>query len=119
MTLDPLVKAEIADGTAITDGAPKLIDILNAVSSVYGIGKMDLISFRRFPHLVEARDAFYWCARTLTPRSYPEIGLFFGNRDHSTVWEGVHRAKKRYHVHRDRLQKVAECLGIDIKECNP
>jgi chromosomal replication initiator protein len=119
MTLDPLVKAEIADGAAITDNAPKLIDILNAVSSVYAIGKMDLVSFRRFPHLVEARDAFYWCARTMTPRSYPEIGQFFGNRDHSTVLTGVQRATKRFEKNRARLEKIAKRLGVELKEQTP
>lgn len=119
MTLDPRVKAELAEGAAISENAPKLIDILNAVSSVYGIGKMDLVSFRRFPHLVEARDAFYWCARTMTPRSYPEIGQFFGDRDHSTVWTAVRRTTKRFAAHKGRLETVAKRLGVNLKDFAP
>lgn len=119
MTMDSQIRAEIDEGAAIISNAPKLIDVLNAVSAVYGIGKMDLISFRRFANLVEARDAFYWCARTLTPRSYPEIGKFFGNRDHSTVWTGVLRVNQRFEAHRNRLTKVALRLGIDLKDYKP
>lgn len=117
--LDPEIKAEIAEGAEMIDRAPKLMEVLEAVSAVYRIGKMDLVSFRRFPHLVEARDAFYWCARTLTPRSYPEIGRFFGNRDHSTVWTGVLRVNQRYEAHKDRLEKVAKRLGIDLTDYQP
>lgn len=117
--LDPETKAEIAEGAEMIDRAPKLMEVLEAVSAVYRIGKMDLVSFRRFPHLVEARDAFYWCARTFTPRSYPEIGRFFGDRDHSTVWTGVLRVNQRYETHKDRLLKVAKRLGIDLKDYQP
>jgi chromosomal replication initiator protein len=109
-------EAEIAEGAKITDCAPKLMDILNAVSAVYGIGKMDIVSARRFSHLVEARDAFYWCAYTFTPRSYPEIGRFLGNRDHCTVWTGVRRVNGRFETHQHRLEKVKKRLGIDLKE---
>lgn len=116
---DPETKAEIAEGAEMIDRAPKLMEVLEAVSAVYRIGKMDLVSFRRFSHLVEARDAFYWCARTFTPRSYPEIGRFFGDRDHSTVWKGVLRVNQRYETHKDRLLEVAKRLGIDLKDYQP
>ena len=119
MTLNPETKAEIAEGNALVDQAPKLMDVLNAVSAVYHVGKMDLLSFRRFANLVEARDAYYWCARTLTPRSYPEIGRFLGNRDHSTVWAGVLRVSIRFNSHKDRLAKVVKRLGIDLGELKP
>ena len=119
MTLDPETKAEIEEGVDFLNKAPKLMDVLAAVSAVYGVGKMDLLSFRRFAHLVEARDAYYWCARNLTPRSYPEIGRFFGNRDHSTVWAGVLRVSQRFDAHKDRLEKVAKRLGVDLKDYKP
>lgn len=120
MTLDQAAaEAEIAEGVEFVRQAPKLMDILEAVSSVYRVGKMDMMSLRRYAHVVEARDAFYWCARTLTPRTYVEIGRFFGGRDHSTVWEGIVRVSQRFDAHKKRLAQVVARLGIDIGDLQP
>lgn len=119
MTLREETRAEIMEGVRFVDQAPKLMEILDAVSTVYRVGKMDMMSLRRFSHLVEARDAFYWCARTLTPRTYVEIGRFFGGRDHSTVWEGIVRVSQRFNTHKDRLAKVMARLGVDVGELRP
>ena len=114
MTLDAEAQAEIAEGVALIERAPKLMAILDAVSAVYRVGKMDMMSLRRFPHMVEARDAFYYLARHLTPRTYVEIGRFFAGRDHSTVLEGVNRASMRFPVHKKRLVEVCKRLNIKI-----
>lgn len=112
-------EAEVMEGVQFVAAAPKLMEILDVVSSVYGIGKMDMMSLRRFPHMVEARDAFYWSARTLTPRTYSEIGRFFADRDHSTVWEGIVRVRQRFDAHKERLAKVIAKLGVDMGELKP
>jgi chromosomal replication initiation ATPase DnaA len=114
MTLDAETEAEIAEGAAFIVRAPKLMEILDAVSAVYRVGKMDMMSLRRFSNMVEARDAFYWLARHLTPRTYVEIGRFFADRDHSTVFEGVSRASMRFPVHKKRLVEVCKRLNIKI-----
>ena len=119
MTFNPKVEAEVAAGVKFVRSAPKLMDIFEEVSSVYKAGRMDMMSFRRYAHVVEARDAFYWCARTLTPRTYVEIGRFFGGRDHTTVWEGVARVSRRFDSHKDRLAKVVARFGIDIGDLQP
>lgn len=119
MTLNTETHAEVMEGVDYIARAPKLMDVLDAVSAVYKVGKMDMISLRRYAHLVEARDAFYWGARTLTPRTLTEIGRFFGNRDHSTVYEGVIRVSQRFDKHKDRLAEVVKRLGIDVGELRP
>lgn len=113
---DAEAMAEVEEGAAFIARAPKLMDVMEAVCAVYRIGKMDLMSFRRCSHFVDARDAFYWCAKTFTPRSYPEIGRFLADRDHSSVWAGVMRAKQRFDRHKTRLVLVAKRLGIEVKE---
>lgn len=51
----------------------------------YGVTVEDLVSKRKHRVIVRPRQvAMYFC-KVLTPRSYPEIGRFFGGRDHSTV----------------------------------
>jgi chromosomal replication initiation ATPase DnaA len=64
--------------------------------------------------MVEARDAFYYLSRHLTPRTYVEIGRFLADRDHSTVLTGVGRASMRLPAHKRRLVKVCKQLNIKI-----
>lgn len=70
------------------DGPP-LATILQIVSEASGIGLKDIVSMRRSRHLVRARMVFYWCAKTFTAKSFPQIGEIAGDRDHSTVMHGV------------------------------
>ena len=113
---DAEAMAEVEEGAAFIARAPKLMDVLEAVCAVYRVGKMDMMSLCRTAHLVEARDAFYYCARTFTPRTSTEIGVFFADRDHSTVLAGVARAKQRFAQHRERLVEVAKRLGVAVDE---
>ena len=113
MTLETDVEAEVAEGLAFVASAPKLMQILEAVCTAYKAGKMDMMSRRRYTHLVDARDGFYWLARSLTPRTYVEIGQFLDMRDHTSVWEGVARVEKRMSKHRARLLRAINILGID------
>lgn len=48
----------------------------------------ELISPRRFAHLVRARQRAMWRIRQATGWSYPKIGRLFG-RDHTTVMHAV------------------------------
>lgn len=59
-----------------------------------GIGWADLNSASRLPHLVRARALFVWICKTHGPTwlSYPIIGWWLGDRDHTTVmhlWRNV------------------------------
>jgi chromosomal replication initiator protein len=49
----------------------------------------DLESPNRSRSIVRPRQIAMFLARLLTPRSYPEIGRRFGNRDHTTVMHAV------------------------------
>jgi chromosomal replication initiation ATPase DnaA len=116
MTLNIETESEVMEGVAFVQRAPKLMPILETVAAVYRVGKMDMMSLRRYPHVVEARDAFYWLSKHLTPRTYTEIGRFFMDRDHSTVWEGVNRAGERIDRHKLRMREVCKRLGVSLEE---
>lgn len=119
MTLDLEAKLEVEEGVQFVAKTPKLMEILETVADVYGVGKMDMMSLRRFSNIVEARDGFYWCARALTPRTFTEIGRFFGKRDHSTVWAGIVRVSQRFDKHHARLNEVVKRLGVKTEKLKP
>jgi chromosomal replication initiator protein len=53
----------------------------------------DLESPNRARSIVRPRQIAMHLCRTLTRRSFPEIGKRFGNRDHTTVMHAVHTIK--------------------------
>jgi chromosomal replication initiation ATPase DnaA len=56
-----------------------------AVCRFYQIPRVDILSARRTANIVMPRQIAMYLAKTLTLRSFPEIGRRFGGRDHTTV----------------------------------
>lgn len=79
---------ESSENAVVTLGLPQrctMDRIRRMTADHYGITVADIISKRRKRTISRPRQvAMYFCKK-LTPRSYPEIGRFFGGRDHSTV----------------------------------
>lgn len=73
---------------------PKIEDIQRVVSQHYGVSKQDLVSARRTRVIVRPRQIAMYLSKVLTPRSLPEIGRRFGNRDHTTVLHAVRKVEK-------------------------
>ena len=69
----------------------KIEDIQRIVSKHYNVSKADLLSARRTRTIVRPRQIAMYLAKVLTPRSLPEIGRRFGNRDHTTVLHAVRK----------------------------
>lgn len=91
-TLKDLVRA--VDGKRV-----KIEDIQRVVAKHYNVSKQDLLSARRTRAIVWPRQIAMYIAKTMTPRSLPEIGRRFGGRDHTTVLHAV--------------RKVEEMVGAD------
>lgn len=70
---------------------PSLQSLLLTISGLTGLSVLELKSHRRNRELVRGRAIFYWAARRLTSKTFPQIGRFCGNRDHSTVMHGIGR----------------------------
>lgn len=66
-------------------------EIQRAVCAHYEMGMQDLLSVCRSREIVRPRQVGMYLARGLTPKSYPEIGRRFGNRDHTTVIHAVNK----------------------------
>ncbi len=68
---------------------PSVASIQAVVTAHFGLGAIEMVSRRRGRRYVRPRQIAMTLARDLTPCSYPEIGRYFGNRDHSTVMHAV------------------------------
>jgi chromosomal replication initiator protein len=69
----------------------KIEDIQKLVASHYSVSRADILSSRRTAAVVKPRQVAMFLAKTLTPRSLPEIGRRFGGRDHTTVLHAVRK----------------------------
>ncbi|SHO62342.1 chromosomal replication initiator protein DnaA [Pseudoxanthobacter soli DSM 19599] len=72
----------------------RIEDIQRVVSRHYNVSKADLISARRTQAIVRPRQIAMYLAKTMTPRSLPEIGRQFGGRDHTTVLHAVRKIEE-------------------------
>ena len=99
-------RAEFCDGPVTMDGAEMAIadlvgsreprririeEIQKVVARHYNVTKHDLLSARRTRTIVRPRQIAMYLAKTMTPRSFPEIGKRFGGRDHTTVLHAVRK----------------------------
>ena len=69
----------------------RIEDIQRVVAVHYQVSRSDLVSSRRTRAIVVPRQIAMYLAKILTPRSLPEIGRRFGNRDHTTVLHAVRK----------------------------
>ena len=79
----------LADFLRAYDRRVTIEEIKKKVAEHYGLKVADLESPNRSRSIVRPRQIAMYLARLLTPRSYPEIGRRFGNRDHTTVMHAV------------------------------
>lgn len=79
----------LADFLRSYDRRVTIDEIKKKVAEHYALKTADLESPNRSRSIVRPRQIAMFLARKLTPRSYPEIGRRFGNRDHTTVMHAV------------------------------
>ncbi|MEM7695717.1 MAG: chromosomal replication initiator protein DnaA [Pseudomonadota bacterium] len=88
---------------------PKIEDIQRVVSQHYSVSRQDLVSARRTRTIVLPRQIAMFLCKALTPRSLPEIGRRFGNRDHTTVLHAVRKIDKLLETEK-QVQEDVETL---------
>ena len=69
----------------------RIEDIQRVVAKHYNVSRQELVSNRRTRVIVKPRQIAMYLSKTLTPRSFPEIGRRFGGRDHTTVLHAVRK----------------------------
>jgi chromosomal replication initiator protein len=89
--------AEVALRDLLRGKEPKRVrieDIQRVVSKHFNVSKADLLSARRTRTVVRPRQIAMYLSKQMTPRSLPEIGRRFGNRDHTTVLHAVRKIEE-------------------------
>lgn len=79
-------------------GPPRIEEIQNAVCEHFGVTKIDLQSQCRVRKIAVPRMIAIYLCRELTPKSFPNIGRMFGDRDHTTA----------LHSHRTIAKKIPQ-----------
>lgn len=74
---------------------PSIRAIREATARHFGLEPIDMISPRRDFRAAHPRQLAMFVAARVTAKSYSQIGLGMGRRDHSTVIHGVQQAEKR------------------------
>jgi hypothetical protein len=75
----------------MTRSEPSIRLIAECSATRYGVSYTDLISSRRHPKYVLARQMTCFLARRHTTHSLPAIGRRLGGRDHTTVLHSINR----------------------------
>ena len=71
------------------------IDLIQStVCKFFKISKNEMLSSRRSRYLVRPRQTAIYLTKILTPKSLPEIGREFSNRDHTTIIHSVKTIEK-------------------------
>jgi chromosomal replication initiator protein len=93
ITLD-FVHNALRDQLASQDKMVTVDNIKKTVAQHYNIKTSDLDSKRRTRSIARPRQVAMTLSKELTNHSLPEIGTFFGNRDHTTVLHACRKIKE-------------------------
>ncbi|TVP96447.1 MAG: chromosomal replication initiator protein DnaA [Acholeplasmatales bacterium] len=93
----------------------QITNLLSVVSDYYKISTSDLISKKRSRNFLYPRQVAMYLVKTIYDIPYKKIGLYFGNRDHSTVMHSVEKIAND--LQHDRHIKIdVEKLSIKCGE---
>lgn len=113
-----LLPSELDSGQEPADGAqsrppeaPPVAIIQDAVCEVTRVSRADLISTKRTPDVVRARQLAMYLTRDLTNLSLKQIALEF-ERDHSTIAHGIQTTHSRLEPGNDMHRALERCREV-------
>jgi chromosomal replication initiator protein len=89
-------------------------EIQKLVAEHFGLKQVDLLSERRTRAVARPRQIAMHLAKSLTTKSYPDIGRRFGGRDHTTVLHAV-RTIERLIGEDPAIARDVETLGRKLR----
>jgi len=78
--LEAVIRRQLGD-----QKPPSIEMIKRAATRLFGVSKAELVSPTKVHSVVRPRQYCMYLARTMTTKSFPQIGKAFGGRDHATV----------------------------------
>ncbi len=114
MTIE-MAKRVLHDAIRNTERNITINDIQKKVAERFQVSITDMKSKKRTQNLVQPRHIGMYMTRQLTPLSFPEIGLLFGGKDHSTVIHACKQIEKEKE-HNLGLKTLIESLILELKE---
>ena len=85
----PETKIVLKDLLNLSENKVTVDAIQSLVCKFFKISKNEMLSSRRSRYLVRPRQTAIYLTKILTPKSLPEIGREFSNRDHTTVIHSI------------------------------
>jgi chromosomal replication initiator protein len=104
----------LADFLKAYDRRVTIEEIKRKVADHFQLKVADLESPNRSRSIVRPRQIAMYLSRVLTPRSFPEIGKRFGDRDHTTVMHAVTTVKEFIEKDQHFAEEV-ESLRLSIR----
>jgi chromosomal replication initiator protein len=112
-----LAKQALGDEAQAATGPQLTIqNIIDAVTSFYGVKLADLQSQRRHRSITVPRQVCMFLARKRTRYSLQEIGGYFGGRDHTTVMHAIRATEDRMDIEKDfaiQIDQIDRSLTLD------
>ena len=87
-----LARSELADLLRDSDRWTGVPEIIRCVADYYNIKPTEIVGKRRTGSIVRPRQVAIYLAKSLTTKSFPDIGREF-NRDHTTVMHSIKRVE--------------------------
>jgi chromosomal replication initiator protein len=86
--------------------------IQRCVAEEFGVSLQDLKTKRRNKTIVLPRQIAMYLSRELTDFSLPEIGNFFGGKDHTTVLHSYNKIKRDLNINTGLKDKVGRVIQV-------
>ncbi|WFF38673.1 chromosomal replication initiator protein DnaA [Moraxella nasibovis] len=109
-----LVRHAIKDHVEARARAVNADNIRDLVAQYYGVSAKDLMGKKRARNIARPRQMAMALIRELTQDSFPEIGQFFGGRDHTTVMHAC-KAIEELRAEDIKVEKAYQALKATLE----
>ena len=107
----PLIQKLFPSEPVPVSPALKITHLKKVVGEVFHLNPRDLSSKSRIKNLVQARHIACFLAKELTSFSTPEIGRFFGGKDHSSVLYATKKIRRQLKTDKELALAVKKIRG--------
>jgi chromosomal replication initiator protein len=86
--------------------------IQQTVANYFDIPLIEMTSHRRHRRVARPRQIAMYLSKRLTPKSLPDIGRRFGNRDHTTVIHAIKQIERLSDIDGEMANDVETLAGM-------